>query len=96
MSTYDPDNIRQNIHLFTKLIIIDLSFLGLLVTKVAGRLLVDTVVGEVGEHVVHLGALVGVLIGGEPDQAVIIEVDTERVQAGNQDIEPQVKLGLVY
>ena len=56
---------------------------------------VDAVVGEVGENVVHLGALVSVLVGSKPDEAVIIEVDTEGVHTGHQDVKSQVKLGLV-
>ena len=63
--------------------------------RIAGRFLVDAIVGKMSEDVMHLGALVGVLVGCEPDQSVIIEVDSEGVHAGHQDVESQVKLGLV-
>ena len=40
-------------------------------------------------------AITGVGLGGKPDETVIVEVDTEGVNTGQEDIETEVKLGLV-
>ena len=47
------------------------------------------------EDVLHLGALVGVLVGGEPHKAVVVEVESERVDGGDQKVEAQVELSFV-
>ena len=47
------------------------------------------------EDVLHLGALVGVLVGGEPHQAVVVEVEPQGVDGGHQQVQAEVKLGLV-
>ena len=65
------------------------------IIHVGRRLFVDAVVGEMGEHVLHLGALVGVLVGGEPHEAVVVEVESERVDGGDQKVEAQVELSFV-
>ena len=57
--------------------------------------LVDAVVGEVHEDIADAAAVVGVLVGGKAHQAVIVEVDAERVQARQQHVQPQIKLGPV-
>ena len=43
-----------------------LSLCTVLVAHVGGGVLVDAVVGEVGEHIPNFGALVAVFVGGEP------------------------------
>ena len=72
-----------------------LFLLAFFIIHVGRRLFVDAVVGEVGEEVLHLGALVGVLVGGEPHEAVVIEVQPQGVNRGHQQIQAEVKLGLV-
>ena len=72
-----------------------LLFLAFFITEVRGGFLVDAVVGEVSEQVVNFGTFVCVLIGGESDQTVVIEVDTEWVHTGDEHVKSQVKLGLV-
>ena len=66
-----------------------------LITQIAFRLFVDAVVSEMGEDITGSGRVAGVGLGGKPDQAIIVEVDTQRVDAGDQHIETQVKLGPV-
>ena len=48
-----------------------------------------------GEHVLHLRALIGVLVGGEPHQTVVVEVEPQRVDGGDQEVEPEVEFCLV-
>ena len=48
-----------------------------------------------GEDVLHLRALVGVLVGGEPHQTVVVEVEPQRVDGGDQEVEPEVEFCLV-
>ena len=48
-----------------------------------------------GEEVLHLGALVGVLVGGEPHEAVVIQIQPQGVDGGHQQVQAEVKLGLV-
>ena len=43
-----------------------LLLLAFFIIHVGRRLLVDAVVGEVGEHIPNFGALVAVFVGGEP------------------------------
>ena len=43
-----------------------LSLRAVLVAHVGGGVLVDAVVGQVGEHISHLGALIAVLVGCKP------------------------------
>jgi hypothetical protein len=57
--------------------------------------LVDAVVGEVHEDVADAAAVVGVLVRGEAHQAVVVEVDAQRVHARQQHVQAQVKLGSV-
>ena len=73
----------------------NLFFLAFFITEVRGGFLVDAVVCEVSEQVVNFGTFVSVLVGGESDQTVVIEVDTEWVHTGDENIKSQVKLGLV-
>ena len=82
-----------------------LSLCTVLVAHVGGGVLVDAVVGEVGEHIPNFGALVAVFVGREPgdclivwrfqsqlpDKAIIIEVDSEGVDTGYQHVEAQIK-----
>ena len=49
-----------------------------------------------GEKILDLGALIGVLVGGKPDQTIIIKIESQRIDASNQKIQTEVKLGLVY
>ena len=72
-----------------------LFLLAFFIIHVGRRLFVDAVVGEMGEHVLHLGALIGVLVGGEPHQAVVVEVEPQGVDGGHQQVQPEVKLCLV-
>ena len=73
-----------------------LSLQTFFIAEVGGRLLVDAVVCEVGEDVMYFGAFIAVLVGSEPDQPVIIEVDTQGVHAGDEHVQAEVKLGLIY
>ena len=86
-------------------ILVHLSLCAVLVAHVGGGVLVDAVVGEVGEHIPNFGALVAVFVGREPgdclivwrfqsqlpDKAIIVEVDSERVDTGHQHVEAQIK-----
>lgn len=58
--------------------------------------LVDAVVGQVEVHVLEI--TLGVIIGlrRESDQTLIINVDSERLDAGEKDVDAQVKLVVVY
>ena len=47
-------------------IFIHLSLCAVLIAHVGGGVLVDAVVGQVGEHISHLGALIAVLVGCKP------------------------------
>ena len=57
--------------------------------------LVDAVVGEMHEDIPHTAAVVAVLVRGKAHQAVVVEVDAERVHTGHQHVQTQVKLGSV-
>ena len=57
--------------------------------------LVDAVVGEMHEDIPHTAAVVAVLVRGKAHQAVVVEVDAERVNTGHQHVQTQVKLGSV-
>ena len=72
-----------------------LLLLALLVVHIGRGLLVDAVVGEVSEHILHLRALVGVFVRGEPHQTVVVEVEPQRVDGGDQEVEPEVEFCLV-
>ena len=72
-----------------------LFLLAFFIIHVGRRLFVDAVVGEVGEEVLHLGALVGVLVGGEPHEAVVIEVQPQGVDGGHQQVQAEVEFCLV-
>ena len=54
--------------------------------------LVDGVVSEVDVVVSQILHLVGVGPGGEPHEAVLVDVEFQRVHAGQKDVDPQVKL----
>ena len=43
-----------------------LSLCAVLVAHICGGVLVDAVIGEVGEHISNFGALVAVFVGREP------------------------------
>ena len=67
--------------------------------------LVDTIVGQVDEVVAQLGRVVGVLVRGKPDQllstmhlsfilpdkAFLVEVDLDRVNSGEKNVESKVE-----
>ena len=72
-----------------------LFLLAFFIIHVGRRLFVDAVVGEMGEHVLHLGALVGVLVRGEPHQTVVVEVESQRVDGGDQQVKAEVELCFV-
>ena len=57
--------------------------------------LVDAVVGEMHEDIPHTAAVVAVLVRGKAHQAVVVEVDAERVHTGHQHVQTQVELGSV-
>merc|ERR1719410_772387 len=75
--------------------LVTLSLCTVLVAHVGGGVLVDAVVSEVGEHISNFGALVAVFVGREPDKAIIIQVDSERVDTGHQHVEAQIKFRVV-
>ena len=75
--------------------LVALAALGVLVGGVGRVVLVDGVVGEVHEDVGERGVVRLVLVGGEPHEALVVEVDDERVDAGDQDVDAQVVLGAV-
>ena len=62
---------------------------------VGAWVLVDAVVGEVGEDVWEWVCVGGVGVGGEPDEAVVVEEDPQGWQRRQQDVDPQVVLGVV-
>ena len=72
-----------------------LFLLAFFIVYVGRGFLVDAVVGQMGEDVLHLRALVGVLVGGEPHQTVVVEVESQRVDGGDQQVKPEVELCLV-
>ncbi len=47
------------------------------------------------EDIADAAAVIGIFIWGEPHEAVIIKVDAQRIHAGQQDVQSQVKLGPV-
>ena len=75
--------------------LVPLLLLGLLVADVGRGLLVDAVVGQVGEQVLHLRALVGVFIRGEPHKPVIVEIQPQRVYGGYQQVQAEVEFSFV-
>ena len=54
--------------------------------------LVDAVVGEVDEVVPNICRIIAVLGCGKPHQAFFIEIDLDRLNTGQEDIQTQVKL----
>ena len=72
-----------------------LLLLSLLIADVRRGLLVDAVVGQVGEQILHLRALVGVLVRSKPHEPVIIQIQPKGVDGGHQQVQAEVKLGLV-
>ena len=75
--------------------LVPLPLLRVLVGPVAVRVLVDRVVGEVHVDVGELGAVGGVLVGGEADEALLVEVDAERAERGHEHVNAEVVLGAV-
>ena len=63
------------------------------VVGVRGVGLVDAVVGQVHETVAEVVYVVVVLDRGEPDQSVRVDVDLQRVEARDEDVEAQIELG---
>ena len=87
-------------------ILVHLSLRAVLVAHVGGGVLVDAVVGEMSEHISNFCALIAVLVGSKPefqnrvaavthfsapDKTVVIEVDSEGVDTGDQHVEAQIK-----
>ena len=72
-----------------------LAALGVLVGGVGRVVLVDGVVGEVHEDVGERGVVRLVLVGGEPHEALVVDVDDERVDAGDEHVDAQVVLRVV-
>ena len=72
-----------------------LLLLSLLIADVRRGLLVDAVVCQVGEQILHLRALVGVLVRSKPHEPVIIQIQPKGVDGGHQQVQAEVKLGLV-
>ena len=68
MSTCDPGDkkILINVQLLFSLEF-HLSLCTVLVAHVGGGVLIDAVVGEVGEHISNFSALVAVFVGREPE-----------------------------
>ena len=58
--------------------------------------LVDGVVGEVDVVVAQVLHLVGVALRGEPHQPIFKYIKSERLNAGHQDVDADVKLETVY
>ena len=53
---------------------------------------VDVKVGDVDAGVVDGTRVLGVLLRGDADETVLVDVDGERVQAGQEDVDPDVEL----
>ena len=65
MSTCDPGDKNDKCYsLFRREF--HLSLCTVLIAHVCGGVLVDAVIGEVGEHISNFGALVAVFVGREP------------------------------
>ena len=48
-----------------------------------------------GEQILNFGALVGVFVGCEPDEAIIVEIQPQRIDTCHQEIQSEVKFGLI-
>jgi len=57
--------------------------------------LVYAVVGEMHEDISHTATVVCVLVGGEAHQAIVVEVDSQGIDAGQEHVQAEVKLGPV-
>ena len=57
---------------------------------------VYTEVRDVNEPVSYVCRVVAVLLGGKPHEALVIQVEPQRPDTGQQDIEAEVKLEVVY
>ena len=75
--------------------LVSLLLLGLLVADVSGGLLVDAIVSQVSEQILHLRAFVGVFIRGEPHEPVIIEIQPQRVNGGYQQVQAEVEFSFI-
>lgn len=56
---------------------------------------IDTEVGQVNEPFADVFVLAGVLVSGKPDQPIFEQIDSQRVIAGDDHIDPQVVLQIV-
>jgi hypothetical protein len=54
--------------------------------------LVDGVVGDVNERVGQLGQVGGVGFSGKSDQTILVNINLERINSSEKDIDPEVKL----
>ena len=68
------------------------ELLRILVLHKLPRVLVDRVVGQVDELVVQVVLVDGERLCGEPDQAVVIQIELDRVYAGQQDVPEKSKI----
>lgn len=57
---------------------------------------INAIVGEMHETVAEVVDVVVILDGGEAGEAVRIDVDLERIDAGDEHVKAQVKLGAAY
>lgn len=57
---------------------------------------INAVVGEMHETIAEVVDVVVVLDGGEAREAVRIDVDLERIDAGDEHVETQIELGAAY
>lgn len=63
------------------------------VVDVLGVLLVDGVVGQVHEQLLQVGLLGRlVFLGGEPGEALLVDVQAHGVGAAEQDVDAEVEL----
>ena len=58
--------------------------------------LIDAEIGEVDESFADVLGLDVVLVGGEAGESLLEHVDAQRVVAGDQDVDTQVVLEVVY
>lgn len=54
---------------------------------------VDVKVGDVHAAVAHAARVLRVLLRSDPDQPVLVQIDGQRLQAGQQHVHADVKLG---
>ena len=56
---------------------------------------IDGKVGDVNAAVGDLVFLLGVLLGGNPHQTVLVHIQLQRIQARHQHVQPHVKLKIL-